>query len=188
MRPETMARPEKTVRPEQKTKVRPEAKASDRQTNKVFSSSLTPQFGSGMGLRGQQYGASRRRQRSLPGLRQREATVLKPEKGECPRTAGREKQRPWATNESERPQAKRNRKPGAKNETQAKTKTPYRQGQGEPEGRIKSQPPEKGLRKATETVSKEKIGGACRASSGAKSHPENKSGDRKTQISAGEAT
>jgi hypothetical protein len=172
MRPETMARPGKTVRPEQKTKVRPEAKAPDRQINKVFSSSDSPvrfyvsvrnrhrerasvRNGHredehaedqkaerspvpGMRPREQQHGASRRRQRALTGLRPREAAVLKPEKSECPKTAGREKQRPWVTNESERPQAKRNRKPGAKNETRAKTKTPYRQGQGEPEGKIKT--------------------------------------------------
>ena len=46
------------------------------------------------------------------------------------------------------------------------------------EDQTQGQPPDEGLRKATETVSKEKIGGACRASSGAKSHPESKSGDR----------
>jgi hypothetical protein len=51
------------------------------------------------------------------------------------------------------------------------TRRARRQDQGQP-------PPDKDLRTATETVSKEKIGGVCRASSGAKLHPQSKSGDR----------
>ncbi len=70
----------KTVRPEKKTKARPEAKAPDRQTNEVFSSSLTPQFG----LEGREK-PSARRPRVLIGLRPRETTVLKPEKSKCPK-------------------------------------------------------------------------------------------------------